>query len=853
MRTAFVLLAGWAVVSPLYAAVVGPAMEPYDDLPEDRRCEHVQTVTEKSTAYTIDFRGTVDGVMTRDVAGYAAFGQGWQPNRSVLVENVGKTDLRNPRIVAGGKRKWWNLEAILAEATQGYTEPADRARAIWEFHRRQLFHATTWDAESSDAVKVLNVYGYTLCGNEAQIVNDYWKAAGLKTRRGYPIGHCVTEVFYDGAFHLLDSDEHVICLKRDNRTIASCEEIVRDHDLVKRTHTYGILNGDSRRTDEFSASLYVYEGKREGDHGSHTRHTLDLTLRPGESIEFRWDHVGKQYSAGRAIAEGEKKRDGLGDLLAGWGQTAYDKLRNGKLRYRPDLADPVAQRGAAAAENARFDTKNARVSTADPGKPAAIRWCFASPHVFVGGKAAAAVRLAAGASAQWRFSADGKNWVTVGEVSREDEAPLQALLDEVVSPRGRPDYRFWLELLLSGDVVVKDLAFEHDIQTSLLSLPELEAGTNRIEYTDANEEPREVRITHRWLERTSWHPPEAPAEAMVPNDGETVRGSQVVFRWTQASDPDGDAIADYHFELSEHADMRWPLSPNFEKLVSRTFWRGKAQWTVPYVGLLNPGTTYYWRVRPRDAKGVWGAWSRVFRFQVRSPGVPLDVRLEPDAAGYALRWTANPQGERPVAYKVYGSDEKGFTASDTQYAVFQGKGFVQSMEDFAAKPADAPDAGTVQRPSNLMGRVEGTSLRVVGPAVDLPNANSAFYRVVAVDAAGIESGPSDYAEVPRPMIVLPAEDEARLGAAYRLEPKPILSIGDLRCRRSPQSSYNAAFWDRQQYTFRPKAIPDGLALSPQTGVISGTVSKAGTYEVRLIVSAQTGGTCELGYRLMVRE
>lgn len=853
MRTTFVLLAGWAVVSPLYAAVVGPAMGPYEDLSEDRRCEHVQTVTEKAAAYTIDFRGTVDGVMTRDVVGYGAFGQGWQPNRSVLIENVGETDIRNPRIVVNGKRKWWNLEAILAEATQGYTEPADRARAIWEFHRRQRFHATTWDAESSDAVKVLNVYGYTLCGNEAHIVNDYWKAAGLTTRRGYPVGHCVTEVFYDGAFHLLDSDEHVICLKRDNRTIASCEEIVRDHDLVKRTHTYGILSGDSRRTDEFSASLYVYEGKREGDHGSHTRHTMDQTLRPGESIEFRWDHAGKQYSAGRAVAEGEEKRDGLGDLLAGWGQTAYDKLRNGKLRYRPDLANPVAQRGVAAAENARFDTKNARVSLADPGKPAAIRWCFASPYVFVGGKATAAVRLAAGASAQWRFSADGKNWLPVGEVSREGEAKLEAVLDEVVSPRGRPDYRFWLELLLSGDVAAKDLAFEHDIQTSLLSLPELEVGTNRVEYTDANEEPREVRITHRWLERTSWHPPEAPAEAIAPEDGETVRGSQVVFRWTPAADPDGDAIADYHFELSEHADMRWPLSPNFEKLVSRTSWRGKAEWTVPYVGLLNPGTTYYWRVRPRDAKGVWGPWSRVFRFQIRSPGVPLDVRLEPDAGGYTLRWTANPQGERPVAYKVYGSDEKGFSASDTEYAVFQGKGFVQSMEEFTAKPADAPDAGTVQRQSNLMGRVEGTSLRVVGPAVDLPNANSAFYRVVAVDAAGIESGPSDYAEVPRPMIVLPAEDEARLGAEYRLEPKPILSIGDLRCRPSPQSSYNAAFWDRRQYTFRPKAIPDGLALDPATGLISGTASKAGTYEVRLIVSDQTGGTREFGYRLVVRE
>ena len=38
-----------------------------------------------------------------------------------------------------------------------------------------------------------------------------------------------------------------------------------------------------------------------------------------------------------------------------------------------------------------------------------------------------------------------------------------------------------------------------------------------------------------------------------------------------------------------------------------------------------------------------------------------------------LSWEANPEGERPAKYVVYGSDEKGFTASDEAYEVNGGK------------------------------------------------------------------------------------------------------------------------------------------------------------------------------------
>jgi hypothetical protein len=386
----------------------------------------------------------------------------------------------------------------------------------------------------------------------------------------------------------------------------------------------------------------------------------------------------------------------------------------------------LARRGATKVENAEFGVDAGVIKLVDSQKPATVTWHFASPYVFVGGEATASVKLASGGSVEWRYSTDQQEWTRLSSIDNSESGLLPETLDEILSPRRHPTYEFRLQLALQGDAVVDRVEFELDIQTSLLSLPELEVGTNEIEYTDSNKNSRQVRITHRWLERTAWHPPESPADAIAPKDNETVAGSRVTFRWTPATDPDGDRVVDYHFELSEHADMRWPLSPNFEKLTSRTPAKGKPRWTVPYVGLLNPDTTYYWRVRARDASGVWGPWSRTFQFRIRSPGVPVDLTLTPDEpGGFLLAWRPNPQGEPPVAYKVYGSDEKGFTASDVEYLVNRGKGCVRTMEEYEGKPSDAPDAGMVKTPGNLIARVTEASLRVVGPGLELPNTSRA--------------------------------------------------------------------------------------------------------------------------------
>jgi hypothetical protein len=96
---------------------------------------------------------------------------------------------------------------------------------------------------------------YNTCGNDSICLAGLWHRAGLKVTPARLVGHCVSQAFFDGRWNLFDGDMHSMYLLRDNRTIACEQDLVRDHDLIKRSHTQGILNPDKRGNDEWEASM----------------------------------------------------------------------------------------------------------------------------------------------------------------------------------------------------------------------------------------------------------------------------------------------------------------------------------------------------------------------------------------------------------------------------------------------------------------------------------------------------------------------------------------------------------------------------------------------------------------------
>src|SRR6185312_1867728 len=413
-----------------------------------------------------------------------------------------------------------------------------------------------------------------------------------------------------------------------------------------------------------------------------------------------------------------------------------DNVCNGLWEYRPDFGGEVWRKGALKVENIASGTEGL---AAENGKTGTVVWKIASPYPFVGG------HLETEASgAKFAVSLDGKQWTDIAGGNFDKFFPLE----------GNPCYHYQLRCELPAGAKLKRLAVINDLQMALLALPEMTVGENSFTYSDKSSGARNVRITHEWVERSTSKPPEAPG-AIYPPDGGQAEGTDFAFHWSVPKDPDGDKIADYHFMLANRPDMRWPLSTNFDKLISRTADKGKAQYTLPGAGLLTGGKTYYWRVQAKDAKGVWGRWSKTSSFTPQAPNYPLKIALNYDKGmGIGtLTWKANPVGQKPVKYRVYGSNEKGFSVSDVPYTVSIGV----SKE---LKP---------EFPANFIGETTATELVVMGDGAPSPNANRTYYRVVAVDAQGKRSGPSDYATAPRPTIHGKLVAQAKVGTEYRCQ------------------------------------------------------------------------------------
>src|SRR5207253_2385754 len=149
-----------------------------------------------------------------------------------------------------------------------------------------------------------------------------------------------------------------------------------------------------------------------------------------------------------------------------------------------------------------------------------------------------------------------------------------------------------------------------------------------------------------------------------------------------------------------------------------------------------------------------------------------------------LRWKPNPTGRKPAKYRIYGSNEKGFTVSDEPYKAVVGVSKVVSAN----------------RPANFVTEVATTEAAVIGAEIKMPGANSAYYRVVAVDEKGNRSGPSDFAEAPRPLLWSRPVTAAKVGAEYCYALAAVRSLGDLRTR-VVKGKETMNYWDVESPRF----------------------------------------------------
>ncbi len=765
--------------------------------------------------------GTIDGVMTlQDAIGYEPPAQVFESEiSSSLDEEHWRGSRQQSWLQVSGQTNWQTPAGTVDSVVLPTMSDREKALALYQQHINARFHASTNDGDLMSPTQGLQrIRIRKLLRSKLVFVGFLWYCGWIVPGSCSAVGGAChqQELWFDGRWNLLDGDTQSLYLLRDNHTIASNADLVYDHDLVKRTHTYGVDFSTSQQNDEFSASLF-YSSQyqdifQQWGVASYPTDSMDMTLRPGEALEWRWGSGTKYH--------------GLQPLSTEVSPLAATRIANGKWTYDIDFTGSAWSYAAADVFHATIDSTGLYVTPGFGYEDGSFVVRMQSPYVFVGGQVQTPNALAV------YLSWDESTWQKVTKTTDDGAVGSGRLL-----PAGWGGKLF----ILLARRCRRDTSYgaRHLGMMSKwrsLAMPGLQLGANVISYRDETPVAHSIEITHSWLESYANSPPNQVTSALSPPDGGTVLGSKLQFRWQPATDVDGDSIADYEFILSDRPDVRWALSSNFHQVVSVTPDAELAQFTLQHTGLLEFRTL---SITGECARGAilacaWGPMERgLFLLPTRTPHPPENVALTVDPNGRTATLTWNPAatGEAPVSYhKVYGSDEKGFTISDSQYPVWVG---------------NQGDSNTLTSPfaANILTTTTTSSIQVVGASLNASASNRTFYRVVAVDAFGIESGPSDYAELSRPFIFTQPATTATVGAQYEYDAKTIASLGDVAINDDLGSDeYAATFWDIEHPIYSISGAPNGISINSSNGIVSGVPSVAGSYDVQLI--AQIGATVD---------
>jgi hypothetical protein len=491
------MLPGILSTALLMAPGADPALEPWASKaqPGDRSRSHVENIATGAHKYVVAHGGTMDGTNCRSPMGCGmnregAIEQSWQSNRAVRMENVGQTDVVDPWL-SNRRNNFRDIKEMVATAVTPGMSDGEKARALWYQQIQHRYHSSAGGEDLGDPVKVFNIYGLNPCGKDAMMMGGLWKQVGLKGAPVRLVGHAIAQVYYDGGWHVMDGDLDMIYLLRDNETLASDQQLARDHDLVKRTHTMGILVDDSRARDERAAAMFVSEAPIRGSRACKEDTTMRMTLRPGEALVWRWGHL----KPARYMSPN---------------QFLYpDNVCNGLWEYRPDFGGEVWKNGAMKAENVASGPEGL---VAGDGKTGTVVWKISSPYAFVGGRLETE-----GSGARFAVSSDGTRWTDIVGSNFDKFFPLE----------GDPYYQYQLRCELPAGAKLKRLAVINDLQMALLALPEMTVGENSFTYTDNASGERKVRITHEWVERSTNKPPGAPEQHQPDHEREGRQGDRV--------------------------------------------------------------------------------------------------------------------------------------------------------------------------------------------------------------------------------------------------------------------------------------------------------------------------------------
>jgi hypothetical protein len=338
-----------------------------------------------------------------------------------------------------------SLDSLVASVTRDCRTDDERAIAIYNYLRYALYHhAYPGEPGGIGALKLINVYGWSLCGGEHTVLAALYERAGWQWRyRGWDNpGHTTVEALYGGSWHWLDVFLKLYCWRPDPSapggcTIASQEDIVASPSLLDAftlDGTRGVVYYRDGALD-WTAPAYlvcgddlpgVLSGVRSSRDAGSPRgwnainfddptYSPTPDLGPGMGLTLSWDRVdGGCVGAEAAPAHTCGDKDYRWCPVSGpllepyWSpQRRAQSWSNGVFVFAPDLAG--ARCLAAFSKSDNLCWRGGRLAPEDPARPGVGVVDVSLPYPVVTESAPTADGLVA------EVSTDGVTWQPPGK------------------------------------------------------------------------------------------------------------------------------------------------------------------------------------------------------------------------------------------------------------------------------------------------------------------------------------------------------------------------------------------------------------------------------------------------------
>jgi len=416
------------------------------------------------------------------------------------------------KIIADKAPDCSSMKSIVDTVTRGCKTNDEKGIAIYNAGRFLWYHHQ-YPGEKGGvaALKLINVYGWSLCGGQHTVLAAMWRAAGWDWRYVGWRGHTTVECRYDGRWHYFDTFLKVYTWRTDpnapgGRTVASQADIKANPALISKQFAIdksrkvwytldnrfemigeranwvapaffvcgdtppGVVKGVQVTRPGGVSSKLGHAGIKFNEDGYDTQ----VNLAPGFSLELMWKHIdaaqwfsGRKYSPRHTCGDKEFRNcPAIGPILEPYrylNKRGARTFSNGILRFAPDLGSKACLSALAGKQNVKWS--RGQLAPSDPSKPGSITVRLQSPYIMTRAKGKAAGIDKAEISVD-----DGKSYSNI-DLSNFDDAV---------------GGRYACGLRLSFSKPLTSLDIEVIVQHNRCALPYLSPGPNKVTVSAAN-------------------------------------------------------------------------------------------------------------------------------------------------------------------------------------------------------------------------------------------------------------------------------------------------------------------------------------------------------------------------------